>query len=287
MRIPHPCYDKEAHYQIGRIHLPVAPFCNIQCNYCVRRVNSGENRPGVTDEVLSPKRALKRLKAALAFEPRLQIVAIAGPGDPLANEASFETFSLIKKEFPQMKFCLSTNGLELPERLPLLKELGVQYVTVTVNAVKPEIAEAIYDHIRLKRRVYKGKKAAQILLERQLEGIYQAAQMGFLVKVNTVLIPEINGDHLLEIAHTVKAAGAYIMNIMPLIPLGRFADLRPPTVEELKRARMQCEPVIRQWYLCKQCRADAVGVPGEEEGRQLQKTACPYAYTTACSVCRP
>jgi len=185
-----------------------------------------------------------------------------------------------------MRFCLSTNGLESPEKLPRLKGLGVRYVTVTVNAVKPEIAEAIYDHIRLKRRVYKGKKAAQILLERQLEGIYQAAQMGFLVKVNTVFIPEINGDHLLEIAHTVKAAGAYIMNIMPLIPLGRFADLRPPTVDELKRARLQCEPVIRQWYLCKQCRADAVGIPGEEEARHIQKAACPYTYPTACNVCR-
>ncbi len=291
MYIPHPCYDAEAHYQVGRIHLPVAPFCNIQCNYCVRQTNNNFlNRPGVTAGVLSPRQALKRLKFALGFEPRLRIVAIAGPGDPLANEATLETFSLVKEKikpaFPEIDFCFSTNGLALLDRLPELKKLGIKYLTVTVNAVSPEIGVQIYDHVRFKGRVYKGIKAARILLERQLEGIYQAAQAGFVIKVNSVLIPGVNDRHLIEVAETVKTAGAYIMNIMPLIPLGHFAHLQAPTSRELKQVRAQCETIIRQWYLCKQCRADAVGVPGEEVGSQLQQKACPFTYTTACTACR-
>ncbi len=285
MYLPHPCFDVEAHFKVGRIHLPVAPFCNIQCNYCVRSIGSIENRPGVAKAVIGPKKALSRLKWALVFEPRIQIAAIAGPGDPLVNEATFETFALVKQHFPGLKKCLSTNGLALVDKLPLLEKIGVNYLTVTLNAVKPEIAEEIYTHVRWKKRVYHGLKAVRILLERQLEGIYQASHRGFMVKINTVLIPGINSDHLLEVAKTVKSAGAYIMNIMPLIPLGKFAHLQPPTAQELQNVRAQCAPIIRQWHLCKQCRADAVGVCGEEMGTQVQQEACPYTYTTSYAVC--
>ncbi len=119
-----------------------------------------------------------------------------------------------------------------------------------------------------------------------LEGIHQASQEGFIIKVNTVFMPEVNGEHLVEIAETIKAAGAYIMNIMPLIPLGKFAHLRPPTVAELQQSRAMCAPIIKQWYLCKQCRADAVGVPGEEMGRLVQQEACPDRYSAIhCSIC--
>ena len=50
----HPCYNEGAHRRYARMHLPVAPKCNIQCNYCNRRYDCcNESRPGVTSEVLS------------------------------------------------------------------------------------------------------------------------------------------------------------------------------------------------------------------------------------------
>ena len=288
MWLPHPCYDPEAHFQIGRIHLPVAPFCNIQCGFCVRSVGAKEDRPGITQEVIRPRKAISRLKRAVTFDPRIQIAAIAGPGDPLANEATFETFALVKEHFPGLKKCLSTNGLLLADKLPMLKELGVNYITVTLNAVNPEIGQEIYTRVRWKGHVYHGMEGAQILLERQMEGIYQAGRAGFFIKINTVFIPGINSDHVLEIAQEIKDAGAHIMNIMPLIPLGIFSRLPSPTPTELSKARAECLPVIKQWYLCKQCRADAVGVPGEEPGRDVQQEACPYTYsihTDPCTMC--
>ncbi|MGE5894530.1 MAG: nitrogenase cofactor biosynthesis protein NifB, partial [bacterium] len=49
----HPCFSKEAHFKFGRIHLPVAPACNIQCRYCIRKFDcANESRPGVTSTVL-------------------------------------------------------------------------------------------------------------------------------------------------------------------------------------------------------------------------------------------
>ncbi len=48
----HPCYSQEAHYFYARMHVAVAPACNIQCNYCNRKYDcANESRPGVVSEL--------------------------------------------------------------------------------------------------------------------------------------------------------------------------------------------------------------------------------------------
>jgi nitrogen fixation protein NifB len=36
----HPCFNDSSRHTFGRLHLPVAPKCNIQCNYCSRKFDS-------------------------------------------------------------------------------------------------------------------------------------------------------------------------------------------------------------------------------------------------------
>ena len=260
----HPCYSASAHFRFGRVHLPVAKRCNIQCNYCVRSYAcANENRPGVTSRVLSPREAVLAAKAALEAEPRIRVAGIAGPGEPLANPETLETFALLRQELPELMLCLSTNGLELPAKIERLAELEVTALTVTVNAVAPEVGEKIYAFVR-QGSVLRGREAFCTLSRNQLLGIKQAAELGMVVKVNSVLIPGINHEHLAEVAAEVKALGAYTMNILPLIPQGRFAHLDAPPREMLEAVRDACASTIRQFRHCRQCRADAVGVPGEE-----------------------
>ncbi len=163
-----------------------------------------------------------------------------------------------------MTFCLSTNGLELPGKLELLINIGIKFITVTLNTINPKIGAKIYAYVHWQNKVYMGEKAARILIKKQLEGIEKASKAGLRVKVNTVFIPGINSDYIHEVAKIAREKGAYIMNIMPLIPLGRFNHTKPPSLAEIERIRTRCETFIRQWRLCKQCRADAIGVPGEE-----------------------
>jgi TonB family protein len=57
----HPCFSEKACHAFGRMHLAVAPRCNIQCKYCVRDFDCvNESRPGVTSQVLTPQEALSR-----------------------------------------------------------------------------------------------------------------------------------------------------------------------------------------------------------------------------------
>lgn len=261
----HPCYSRAAHFRFGRIHVPVAPRCNIQCNYCVRKYACpNENRPGVTMRVVSPDEALQTIGQAVSRDPRLRVLGVAGPGDALANEATLATFERARDEFPQLTRCLSTNGLLLPDRIDAIERAGITTVTITINAVAPEVGEQIYAHVRYQGKTYRGREAFELLSRNQLLGLREASLRGMVVKVNAVLIPGVNDRHMVEIARVVKDHGAYIMNIIPMLPLAKFAHLPEPTVEMVNRVRNECAPIIEQFRNCQRCRADAIGVPGEE-----------------------
>ena len=65
---------------------------------------------------LTPDQAVKKTMAVAANIPQMTVLGIAGPGDPLANpERTFETFRRLSEEAPDIKLCVSTNGLALPD----------------------------------------------------------------------------------------------------------------------------------------------------------------------------
>src|SRR5512134_2262375 len=157
----HPCYSEEAHHHFARMHVAVAPACNVQCHYCNRKYDcANESRPGVVSERLSPADAVRKVLAVAAELPELSVVGIAGPGDALANApATFATLEGIRSAAPDLTLCLSTNGLALPEHAGRLVGLGVRHVTVTVNMIDPEVGERIHPWIVLGGRKVHGKEA--------------------------------------------------------------------------------------------------------------------------------
>ncbi|MCW4006031.1 MAG: radical SAM protein [Candidatus Bathyarchaeota archaeon] len=268
----HPCYGEGAHFKFGRVHLPVVAGCNIGCNYCVRKFDCvNESKPGITSKIITPQQAIERVRCAIKAEPRIRVVGIAGPGEPLSSEATFETLALVQKEFPHLKRCLSTNGLLLPQKLQRLKDVDLTTLTITINAIDPDIGAQIYSFVNFGGKVLRGKEAFEVLSKNQLEGLSGAVEAGFIVKVNSVYIPGVNSKHLTAVAEEVKKRGAYVMNIMPLIPQAKFADVPAPSMQELKSARDACEGTLFQFRNCMQCRADAVGVPGDSCGSPCSK----------------
>jgi len=258
----HPCFNEKMHDKVGRAHVPIAPKCNIACNFCTRSLNTEEDRPGVASCVMKPDAAIEHVKEVTKEGP-IAVVGVAGPGDALANEETFEFFEKLAKEKPDLIKCMSTNGLLLPRYADKIAELGVNSVTVTVNAVDPEIGKEIYSFVALDGKVYKGKEAAEILLKNQLEGIEKLTNNGVIVKVNSVLIPGLNDEHIVDIAKEVKARGASIMNVLPLIPLNKMKDYERPGCEMMEKVRDEVEEIIPVFRACTQCRADAYGIPGK------------------------
>jgi nitrogen fixation protein NifB len=273
----HPCFSEDAHHHYARMHVAVAPACNIQCHYCNRKYDcANESRPGVVSELLTPDQAVKKVLAVAAAIPQMTVLGIAGPGDPLANpERTLETFRQLAEKAPDIRLCVSTNGLALPDLVDELCQYNIEHVTITINCVDPDVGAKIYPWIFWNNRRIKGRKAAEILIRRQQEGLEKLVARGVLVKVNSVLIPGVNDEHLKEVSRVVKAKGAFLHNVMPLIAEpehGTFYGLmgqRGPTTTELQTLQDACAGDMAMMRHCRQCRADAVGMLGEDRGQEF------------------
>ncbi len=269
----HPCFNREAHHQFGRVHLPVAPRCNIQCRFCNRQFDCvNESRPGVTSAVLAPGQAMVYLEEVLREKPNIRVVGIAGPGDPFANASeTLETCSRVRERYPDMMLCVATNGLNLIPHVDELARLRVSHVTVTVNAVDPAIGEKIYAWMRIGKRVLSAKEGAKILLARQVEAINALKQRDILVKVNSIILPGINENHIEAVARRMKALGVDLFNCMPYYPNtgSDFEHLAEPSAETTNAVRTAAGRHVRQMRHCTRCRSDAVGLLGDPASKTL------------------
>ncbi|MFA5802116.1 MAG: radical SAM protein [Thermoleophilia bacterium] len=280
----HPCFNSSVRHKFGRVHLPVAPRCNVQCNYCNRLFDCpNEGRPGVTSRIMRPKDSIAFLAAAMEAN-QISVAGIAGPGDPLANpDQTFTTLRLVRKKYPHLLRCLSTNGLYA---LTYIREIihYASHVTLTVNAVDAEVGSRIYKWIKLGDRIHTGIDAASIMMERQLEAIRHLKSAGIVVKVNTVVIPGVNDGHIESIARTMGRLSVDMYNAMPLFPVKGtpFGDIAEPLPAEITKLREQASAHLPQMNHCARCRADAAGLIGAGLDPGIRSNQRSFLATARC-----
>jgi len=283
----HPCFNEAARETAARIHLPVAPRCNVQCNFCDRRYDClNESRPGVTSAVLTPQQAVYYLDRAVEVSPEIRVVGIAGPGDPFASpEPPLETLRLVRNRYPEMLLCVASNGLEVAAHAAELAKLQVSHVTLTVNAVDAAIGAQIYAWVRSGIRVLRGVDGAAALLERQRLAIVELKRQGITVKINTIVMPGINDQHAAAVAREVASLGANIMNAIPLYPVAGtlFESIGEIDHAELAALRERTAEFLPQMLHCTRCRADAVGLLGAPQSADLVE----LLQTTAAGPVNP
>ncbi len=277
----HPCFSETCSRQYGRIHLPVAPRCNVQCNFCNRKYDCiNESRPGVSSGVLSPGQAMGYLGEALKAAPNITVVGIAGPGDPFANRVeTMETLRRVRRDYPEMLLCVASNGLDVEPNVDELAQLQVSHVTLTISAIDPAIAGDIYTWVRYNKRIYRGEGAGRVMIDRQIGALRKLIAAGIIVKVNTIVIPGVNDHHVLDVARFLKGEGVHRMNCMGMchVPDTPFEAVIPPSDEEIRDLQNQTAEFLPQMTHCRRCRADAAGLLGEGISQQMQQTLSRYA----------
>lgn len=265
----HPCFYSEAKNRYGRIHLPVAPQCNIQCAYCRRDYDCiHENRPGVTEGVITPAQALERLERILEQMPYISVAGVAGPGDAFADpELTLKTFELIRRKNSQIALCVSTNGLNITDYVLRLAEFDVRYVTITMNTLNPVTGALLYKWVNTGDARLYGPEGSKALIEKQLEAIEVLKMHGFTVKINSVVIPGINEDHIAFLAKKIGRMGVDLMNLIPVIPVKGtdMENIAPPGKNMLHRLRQTAGAFVPQMHHCSRCRSDAAGMLGSIE----------------------
>lgn len=272
----HPCYSPQAAVSHGRIHLPIARECNIQCKYCNRLYDCvNESRPGVTSVVLTPMQAIYYLEKVIPLiDCKISVVGIAGPGDPFAEpDNTIETLKLVKEKYPEMITCVASNGLNLAEYATILSGIGVEHVTVTINAIDPEITAKIISWVRFRKKIYRGIDAGKMLLERQLLAVSSLKQCGINVKINSIVIPGINENHIVEVSKEMRKLNVDVMNCLPLHPVNdtEFANLSKPDHELMQKVRWEVSDNVTVVHHCAMCRADAAGRLGNQNNEMTTK----------------
>ncbi|MBN2717113.1 MAG: radical SAM protein [Deltaproteobacteria bacterium] len=263
----HPCFNGEAKSKYGRVHLPVAPKCNIQCNFCNKKYDCvSESRPGVTSAVLSPLQSIAYLDELMTQKENIAVVGIAGPGDPFANaDKTMETLRLVRQKYPNMLLCVASNGLEIEPHIDELMDLDVSHITITVNAVTPEVAQNVYSWVRFKKHRYIGLEAGRILLEQQHRALSKLVKTETILKVNTVVVPGINDHHIKDIGNYLLEMGVDMQNCMAFHPVEKtkFEDIAEPDPLQMAQIRLTASGYVEQMTHCQRCRADAAGLLGD------------------------
>lgn len=269
----HPCFNSEARRRTARIHLPVAPKCNVQCNYCDRRFDCvNESRPGVASALLTPSQAAHYLDRALERMPNIAVTGIAGPGDPFASpQETLETLSLVRSRHPDMTLCVATNGLNVEPFAGEIARLRVSHVTVTVNSIEASIGAQIYAWVRDGYRIYRGAEGALLLWTRQRSAIAALKRLNVTVKVNMVVVPGVNEECVSPVAQEMAALGVDVMNCVPLYPVENtpFAEKGSLAPGRLEAIRTGAAAHLPQMNHCARCRADAAGMLGEAQPAEL------------------
>lgn len=281
----HPCFNPDAKGKFGRVHLPVAPKCNIKCNFCDRKYDCvNESRPGVTSTILTPEQAGVYMDKVIEKEPRITVAGIAGPGDPFANgPETIGTMRTIRRNHPETILCVSSNGMGIAPFIEDLAEIEVSHVTITVCAVDPTIGEKIYSWVQDGKVIYRGLKGAELLLSRQLAAIKKLKEHDITVKINCIVIPGINDHHIEDVAIKMKELGADLFNAMAMFPNVNtpFGEIEQPSKKTMEEIRATAEQYIPQMRHCTRCRADAVGLLGDDRTEEFR------SCLSSCSTLKP
>ena len=100
----HPCYSEEAHHHYARMHVAVAPACNIQCNYCNRKYDcANESRPGVVSELLTPEESCPQSHGRCGQDSPNDGAGHRWPWRPPGQppKKTFRTFELVAEQAPR------------------------------------------------------------------------------------------------------------------------------------------------------------------------------------------
>jgi GTP 3',8-cyclase len=170
--------------RIRKLRLSLTDKCNLRCHYCMP----------VDQTFMEEEKYLSVPEMKLIIEDLVDLgleeVRVTG-GEPLVR-SSFADVIRMLKGFPQLKAALTTNGILLDRYLDLLLEEKVFHLNVSLDSLKPDVFRLISrgDHY-----------------QRVMRNILRAHEMGFVVKINTVIMKGVNDLELLDFVNFAATTG--------------------------------------------------------------------------------
>ncbi|GAB6045136.1 GTP 3',8-cyclase MoaA [Caminibacter profundus] len=174
---------------IDYIRVSVTSRCNFRCLYCMPNTPF-EWEPH--ENILRYEEMFEFLR--LAIDEGVKKIRITG-GEPLLRK-DLDVFVKMLYDYKQsLDLALTTNGYYLKEYARKLKDAGLKRVNVSLDSLKPEVAAKI---------------AQKDVLDKVIEGIEEAIKVNLKVKLNSVIMRNINDDEILDLLDYAKSKNVTI-----------------------------------------------------------------------------
>ena len=167
-------YDRVVDY----IRVSVTERCNFRCQYCM------PEKPFSwvpKENLLTFEELFEFMKVAI--DEGVKKIRITG-GEPLLREDLDKFIKMIYDYAPDVDLAMTTNAFLLKGTAQRLKDAGLKRINVSIDTLKPDVAQAI---------------AGKNVLKNVLEGVEEALKVGLKVKANMVPMKGMNADEIFDV----------------------------------------------------------------------------------------
>jgi cyclic pyranopterin phosphate synthase len=173
--------------RIRKLRLSLTDKCNLRCHYCMPldQTFMDEKRYVTPFEI---KEIISQLVGLGLEELRLT------GGEPLMRK-SFAEIVEVLSPLGLKKIALTTNGILLDKNFEILKANNVFHLNVSLDSLQED---------NFKRITFGGH------LKKVVENIKKAHALGFVVKINTVVMKGVNDHELLDFVQFSKDVGVEV-----------------------------------------------------------------------------
>lgn len=194
--------NRDEHHWIDSRHRPlrdlrisVTDHCNFRCRYCMPKEKFDKQHAFLGHTELLTFEEIFRI-AQLAVKNGVEKLRLTG-GEPLLRKGIEdlirELTTLRQPNGQPIDIAMTTNASILKKKAPQLRAAGLQRLTVSLDAIDEDIFQGFNDV---------GFPAAKVL-----EGIDAALDLGFKVKVNTVVKRGVNEAEIIRICERFRHTG--------------------------------------------------------------------------------
>lgn len=184
--------------KIDYLRISVTQNCNLKCIYCIDDNNILST---YNNDILSDDEIIKIVKQCAILG--IKKIRITG-GEPLVRKNIENLIYKLNNIDGIEEIYMTTNGVLLNDKLENLKESGLTGVNISLDSLRED---------RFKK-LTRFNKLSEVLCS-----IDKALKLGLKVKINTVIVDDINKDEIINFVNLTKNKNVDI-RFIELMPIG-------------------------------------------------------------------
>lgn len=204
--------------KVDYLRISVTQRCNFRCQYCMPE-KPFEWTP--KENLLSYEEMFSFVKVAI--DNGVKKIRITG-GEPLVREDLDKFIKMVYEYKNDIDLALTTNGYLLKAQIQKLKNAGLKRVNISIDSLEKETFW------------YLTKKD---VLDKVKEGIDAAIEAGMFVKLNSVVLKNINENEVLDLYDYAKQKGIQIRFIEYMENESAYVNLKTLSSKEILKTISQ------------------------------------------------